>query len=118
MGTETRQQYEGAILTQLVKNAERLAVVETRLDNIEARIGVLETRLDNIETRIGVLEADISELKTDLAIIKPKIERIDRAINWVLGLLGAIAIATAPLLVIAVLANFFSQPLISFLQSI
>ena len=86
MSTETRQQYEGAILTQLVKNAERLAVVETGLDNIE--------------TRMGVLETDVSELKTDLAIIKPKIERIDRAINWVLGLLSAIAIA--------VFANLFS----------
>ncbi len=49
MSTETQQQYEGAILTQLVKNAERLAVVETELDNIETRIGVVETRLDNIE---------------------------------------------------------------------
>ena len=63
-GTETKQQYEGAILNQLVKNAERLAV----------------------------LEQDVGQLKTDMAEIKPVVAEIAATMNWVKWFLGAIAI--------------------------
>lgn len=57
--TESKQQYEGAILQQLIKNSERLVVVEQ----------------------------DMSQLKQDMAYVKPKVDSIDRTlgvIKWVL----------------------------------
>lgn len=57
--TESKQQYEGAILQQLIKNSERLVVVEQ----------------------------DMSQLKQDMAYVKPKVDSIDKTlgvIKWVL----------------------------------
>ncbi len=65
---ESKQQYEGAILQQLIKNSERLVIVEN----------------------------DISNLKEDMASIKPKIESIDKTlgvIKWVLVTIGLAIVA-------------------------
>ena len=65
---ESKQQYEGAILQQLIKNSERLVIVEK----------------------------DISNLKEDMASIKPKIESIDKTlgvIKWVLVTIGLAIVA-------------------------
>ena len=62
--TESQQQYEGAILQQLIKNSERLVIVE-----------------------------DISQLKQDMAFVKPKVESIDRTLGSVKWILVTIALA-------------------------
>lgn len=65
---ESKQQYEGAILQQLIKNSERLVIVEQ----------------------------DIAKLKEDMAYIKPKIENIDQtlgSIKWILATIGLAIIA-------------------------
>ncbi len=65
--TETQQQYEGAILAQLIKNSERLAIVEK----------------------------DVTQLRNDTTEIKPKIAKIDdidKTLTWIKWLLGAIAV--------------------------
>lgn len=65
---ESKQQYEGAILNQLIKNSERLAVVEK----------------------------DISQLKDDVSYMKPKVESIDKAlgsIKWILVTIGLAIVA-------------------------
>ena len=71
---ESKQQYEGAILQQLIKNSERLVTVETKV----AKIDVLEQ----------------------------KVNYIYGSLKWIIGLLGAI--------LVAVLANLLSQPLLNF----
>ena len=63
--TESKQQYEGAILQQLIKNSERLVIVEQ----------------------------DISQLKQDMASIKPKIESIDQTLGTIKWILLTIALA-------------------------
>jgi len=70
---EPKQQYEGAILQQLIKNSERLVVIENEV------------------TKISPLEE--------------KVDYIYSSIKWIIGLLGAI--------LIAVLANLLSQPILS-----
>ena len=62
--TESKQQYEGAILQQLIKNSERLVIVK-----------------------------DISQLKQDMAFIKLKVESIDRTLETVKWILVTIALA-------------------------
>ena len=78
--TGTEQQYEGAILSQLIKNAERLAV----------------------------LEQNVAQLQTDMAEVKPLVFEIRTTMNWVKWFLGAIGIG--------ILANLFSQPILSVLH--
>lgn len=77
---ESKQQYEGAILNQLIKNSERLVIVENKVNKI-----------DILEQKIDVLEH-----KTDY---------IYKSLKWIIALLGAI--------LIAVLANLLSQPVLT-----
>ena len=76
---ESKQQYEGAILQQLIKNYERLVIVENQVN----KIGTLETKVD---------------------LLEGKVDYIYKSLKWIIGLLGAI--------LIAVLANLLSQPLL------
>ena len=63
--TESKQQYEGAILQQLIKNSERLVIVEQ----------------------------DISQLKQDMTVVKPKVESIDGTLGTIKWILVMIALA-------------------------
>jgi len=85
--TETEQQYEGAILSQLIKNSERLAVLEQNTTQ---------------------LKTDSVQLKTDMTEVKLRVNEIQATINQVKWFLGAIAIG--------VLGNIFSQPILSALH--
>ncbi len=53
---ETKAQYEGAILNQLVKNAEKLSVIEFKFSQIEPKIDNLDRRLSEIEKLLGWLK--------------------------------------------------------------
>ena len=66
--TESQQQYEGAILQQLIKNAEKLAVVEFETKAMKAQVA----KIDSLEQ---------------------KIDYIYKSLKWVFGLLGAILVA-------------------------
>ena len=56
---ETRQQYEGAILNQLVKNAEKLAVIESEFNQVKPKID----KIDLLEQKIDKIYAALSTLK-------------------------------------------------------
>ena len=81
--TGTEQQYEGAILSQLIKNSERLAV---------------------LEHDVAQLKTDMAEVRTDMLEIKPLVFEIRKNLDWVKWFLGAIAIG--------ILGNLFSQPIL------
>ena len=56
---ETKQQYEGAILNQLVKNAEKLAVIELEFKQAKPKIekiDVLEQKIDKIYSALSTLK--------------------------------------------------------------
>ena len=84
---ESKQQYEGAILQQLIKNSERLVIVEQD---------------------ISQLKQDVSQLKQDVGYIKPKIESIDKTLGSIKWVLVTIALA--------IIANIFSQPILAWLS--
>ena len=91
---ETTQQYEGAILNQLIKNAERLAVVEQDVSQLK--------------TDVSQLKTDVSQLKTDMVEVKSFIGDLKATLNWMKWFLGAITIG--------VLGNLLSQPILSVLH--
>lgn len=53
---ESKQQYEGAILNQLIKNSERLVLVETTVNGLENKVSDLETKIDKIYSALGLLK--------------------------------------------------------------
>jgi len=97
----TTQQYEGAILNPLIKNAERSAVLEQNADRLQADIDQL--KVDGAE-----LKTDVAQLKTDMAEVKASVVEIKATMNWVTWFLGAIGTA--------IWGNLFSQPILSALH--
>jgi len=86
---ESKQQYEGAILQQLIKNSEKLAVIEFETTTIKTQVN----KIDTIEQKIDAIEQ--------------KIDYVYKSLKWLFGLLGAI--------LVAVIANLLSQPVLSWL---
>ena len=63
---EAKQQDEGAILTQLVKNAEKLAVIEFDLKQLQPKIekiDVLENKVDNLEEKVDKIYSTLGTIK-------------------------------------------------------
>lgn len=87
---ESKTQYEGAILQQLIKNAEELAVIKVETVQIKTQVD----KIDGLGQKVSTLEE--------------KVDYIYSSLKWIIGLLGAI--------LIAVLANLLSQPIVNFLS--
>ncbi len=107
---EAKQQYEGAILNQLVKNAEKLAVIEFDLKQVKPKIDkidVLENKIDNLENKIDVLENKIDVLENKVDNLEEKVDKIYST----LGTLKWISVTIG----IGVIINIFSQPIVSWL---
>ena len=86
---ETKQQYEGAILNQLVKNAEKLAVIVSEFDRVKPKIQKVEV----LEQKIGIVEQKIDRIYSTLSTLK-----------WISVTIG-----------IGVVINIFSQPIVSWI---
>ncbi|MEM7756598.1 MAG: hypothetical protein AAF298_00505 [Cyanobacteria bacterium P01_A01_bin.40] len=56
---DTRQQYEGAILNQLVKNAEKLAIIELKFRQVEPKIEKIEA----VDQKVDKIYSALSTLK-------------------------------------------------------
>lgn len=65
---ESKNPYEGAILQQLIKNAEKLAVIEFETTGMKTQVNKIDT-------------------------LEQKIDYIYKSLKWVFGLLGAILVA-------------------------
>lgn len=83
---ETKQQYEGAILNQLVKNAEKLAVIESKFEQITPKI----EKIDVLEMKIDAVEQKVDRIYSALSTLK-----------WISVTIG-----------IGVIINIFSQPVL------
>ena len=100
---ETRTQYEGAILQQLIKNAEELAVIKPKIDKIDN----LEQKVDNLEQKVDNLEQKVDNLEQKVDDLGQKVDKIYSAIGtlkWITITIG-----------IGIIINIFSQPIVSFL---
>ncbi len=90
---ETKAQYEGAILNQLVKNAEKLSVIEFKFSQIEPKIDNLDRRMGEVESKIDNLDHRLSE--------------IEKLLGW-LKIIGGSVVAIA----LSLIANFIYSYLI------
>lgn len=95
--TETRSQYESAILQQLIKNAEDLAVIKFRQEENQSKID----KIENIENRLDNIKNDITEIKNEITEIK---KEISTAKGWLIAVF------------IGIIINIISQPILEFLQ--
>lgn len=92
--SEVRSQYEGAILQQLIKNSEQLAVISPKVE----RIGTIEQKVDTLEEKVDVIEQKVD-------ILEQKIDKVYTAIEtvkWISLTIG-----------IGIIINIFSQPILS-----
>ena len=99
--SEAKSQYEGAILNQLVKNVEKIAVIEVtvkqnsqRLDDIDSKLKKIDTRLDGIDTRLDGIDTRLNGLDQRLT----NIESLLGWLKWIGS--GVVAIA------LSLIANF------------
>jgi len=83
------QVYEAQILQQLIKNAERIAVLGEKLTLIEGKISELRTEMSEMKT----------ELKTEISEVRIKADRAEWWLRFIAG---------------AVLLSFFKEQLMSF----
>ena len=96
---EAKTQYEGAILQQLIKNAEQLAVITPKVEKIdvlEQKIDVLEQKMDVLEQKMDVLEQKIDKVYSGLNTLK-----------WISITLG-----------IGIVINIFSQPIVAWIYKL
>ncbi len=64
--TTNREVYEGKILETLIKNSERLAVVEQKIELVDNKIELLELKFDD------------------------RFDKLDTKINWLFGAIFAV----------------------------
>lgn len=84
---ESKAQYEGAILQQLIKNSEDMAVMSFEIVQIKTKVNEIDVLGQKVDTLDG------------------KVNYIYKSLKWIIGLLGTI--------LIAVLANLLSQPIVN-----
>ena len=86
---EAKQQYEGAILNQLVQNVQKLTVIETNLQQLQPKIA----KIDSLEAKLDKLEEKVNKIYSTLGTVK-----------WISITIG-----------IGIIINIFSQPIVSWL---
>ena len=96
--------YESGILAQLIKNAERLAVIESQNSLITTKI----QKIDELEKKVGDIESQVSQITPEvqkISELEKKINVIYGSLKWVFTMLGTI--------ILAIIANIFSQPILN-----
>ncbi len=102
--TPRTEAYESGILAQLIKNAERLAVIESQNALITTKI----QKIDELEKKVGDIESQVSQITPEVQKIgelEKKINVIYGSLKWVFTMLGTI--------LLAIIANLFSQPILN-----
>ena len=92
MNSET-QTYEAQILQQLIKNAERIAVMQKEVSDVKTEVSDIKQDISGIKTEISVVKTELNEVKA----------KADRAEWWLRLIAGAIVL------------SFFKDQLLSFL---
>ena len=107
---ETRTQYEGAILQQLIKNAEELAVIKPKIDKIDS----LEQKVDSLEQKVDSLEQKVDSLEQKVDNLEQKVDDLGQKVDKIYSAIGTLKWITITI-GIGIIINIFSQPIVSFL---
>ncbi len=106
MNSET-QTYEAQILQQLIKNAERIAVMQKEVSDVKTEVSDIKQKISDMKTEISDIKQDVSVVKTEISVVKTELNEVkaktDRAEWWLRLIAGAIVL------------SFFKDQLLSFL---
>ena len=103
--------YESGILAQLIRNAERLAVIESQNSLITSeiqKIGDLEQKTDELGQKTDELGQKMGKLEQKTDELENKINVIYDSLKWLFTMPGTI--------LLAIIANIFSQPILNWLS--
>ncbi len=105
MTSSNREVYEGKILETLVKNSERLAVVEFQLTDVKSEVKKINSKVENIDSRLVNVETEVKAIRTDLKELDNK---LSSKLNWLFTILVGIGGG--------ILATLYSQPILNALS--
>ena len=93
---ETKSQYEGAILNQLVKNVEKIAVIEVTVKQNSQKLDSLDQRLTSVESIVEQNSQKLDSLDQRVDNIDQRLTNIESLLGWlrwIAGGIGAIALS-------------------------
>ncbi len=113
MTNDNKNTYEAKILETLVKNAERLAVVENTLTGVKSevkttniRVAALSKQVQNLDSRLGIVENEVMTVKNNLNKLD---EQLNSKINWLFGAVFGVGAS--------ILAALYARPLLTALTN-
>ncbi len=116
MTSSNREVYEGKILETLVKNSERLAVVEHKLTEVKSEVKKVDSKLENIDSRLVNVETEVKAVRADLKELDNRvtgqIQELDRKLSSKLNWLFTILVGIGG----GILATLYSQPILNALS--
>ena len=92
--SETKSQYEGAILNQLVKNVEKIAVIEVTVKRNSERLDSIDNKLKEIDTRLDGIDARLDKVDQHLTNLDRRLTNIESLLGW-LKVIGSGVVAIA-----------------------
>ena len=110
--TETKEVYERGILDQLIKNAERLAVLDERVARSSEKLAVVELGMNEVKADVAILKTNVATLQTDMSEVKPKVEAIYKTLGFIKTALITIGVGV----LIGILSNISSLPFLRVLE--
>lgn len=105
MTNQIREVYERGNLDQLIKNAERLAVIERDVIEIKPHVETTDQAVTELNSKVNSIETQLKTIQEKVSGLEEKVSGLDAKLNWVLGLL--IAIGTS------ILATLYTQPILT-----
>ena len=118
--TNAKESYEAKILEKLIDNSERLAIIETKLievqggiKNLDFQVENLNTSVNNFNTEVKQIDSKLSETQKEIEFrfsgIEERINKINDKQNWFFTILASIGTG--------ILATLYSQPILTALSN-
>ena len=118
--TNAKESYEAKILEKLIDNSERLAIIETKLIEVQGGIKNLDVQVENLNTEVHNLNTEVKQIDSRLSEtrremdsrfsgIEERINKINDKQNWFFTILAGIGTG--------ILATLYSQPILTALSN-
>ena len=129
--TNAKESYEAKILEKLIDNSERLAIIETKLIEVQGGVKNLDVQVENLNTEVHNLNTEVKQIDSKLSEtqreinsrfseiqremdsrfsgIEERINKINDKQNWFFTILAGIGTG--------ILATLYSQPILTALSN-
>ena len=72
--TNAKESYEAKILEKLIDNSERLAIIETKLIEVQGGIKNLDFQVENLNTSVNNFNTEVKQIDSKLSETQKKME--------------------------------------------